>query len=197
MKKAIVFLFSAALVLGFVSSASAKKLPPKLLNGFEKDTDISELFKENNGSKDYVVEKSTEHVTQGKYSCKIAFPKDGDWPGPHFIKFDGNWDGYDTLKFDVFNDTKQVCALNFTAIDKDSKITAENYFGEYALRYSVSSILKPGANTFEVELAGATVEDKSRALDIANIKKFSIFAMARPEGFTIYLDNIRLEQIEE
>ncbi len=191
-------MFAAALVLAAGSDLmAAKKLAPKLIVGFEKDTDISELFKENNGDKTYPVEKVTENVTEGKYACKISFPKDGDWPGPHFLKFDGNWTGYDVLKIDVFNPTKEVVSLNFAAIDDKSKITKEAYFGEYGLRYHASTVLKPGKNTFEIEIAGATVEDKSRALDIGNVKKFSVFVSSRPADFVIYIDNIRVEQVSE
>jgi len=198
MKKAIVAVFAAILVFSAGAGVlEAKKLPPKLLVGFEKDSDIKDVYKENNGEKNYPVEKVTENATEGKYACKVTFPKDGDWPGLHFRKFDGNWADYDVLKIDVFNPTKEIVALNIGIADKDSKITAENYFGEYNQRYHGATILKPGKNTFEVELAGAGVEDKSRALELSAVKVFAIFVTSRPEGFVLFMDNIRLEQIED
>jgi hypothetical protein len=199
MRKVFLVLAAAVFVLGLNADKvfAAKKVPPKVLFDFEDDKEIKDLFKENNGNKNYPVEKTTDHATSGKFALKVQFPNDGDWPGIHFLKFDGDWSKYDYLKVDVFNPTNEVVALHFGGIDKDSGMTAEKYFGEYGLRYHADTILKPGKNTFEIELTGATVEDKSRALILSALKRFAIFVDKRPTDFILYMDNIRLEKAED
>ncbi len=197
MKKVLLFVAVAAMIFAAGTAQAAKKLPPKVIVGFETDQEFKDIYKENNGNRDYPVVKVTENVTQGKFACKLTFPNDGDWPGLHFVKFDGNWEGYDVLKVDVFNPSTEIVALNMSLCDKDSGITKEAYFGEFNRRYNASAILKPGKNTVEFELAGVTIEDKSRQVKLADVKRFALFVSPRPKDFTIFLDNVRIEQVEE
>jgi len=111
MKKVLLFVAVAAMIFAAGTAQAAKKLPPKVIVGFETDQEFKDIYKENNGNRDYPVEKVTENVTQGKFACKLTFPNDGDWPGLHFVKFDGNWEGYDVLKVDVFNPSTEIGAF--------------------------------------------------------------------------------------
>jgi len=179
--------------------AVAKDRKALVLFDFEDDKEIKELYKENGPgdvTKDYPVEKVTDHATSGKYALKVTFPDVGDWPGIHFLKFKTDWSNYDILKVDVYNPTEEVVALNFAGADKDAGFTNEAYFGQYNLRFHASMPLKPGKNTFEIDLSGVTVEDGSRAVDLKNMKRFALFVTSRPKGLVLYFDNIRLEVSE-
>jgi hypothetical protein len=192
---AIVFVFAASFVAP--QKTAAKDNKPLVLFDFETDAEIAGIFKENNDTKDYPIEKVTENVTSGKFAMKVTFPDKGDWPGPHFLKFKNDWSAYDLLKMDVFNPQKEIVALNFAGADADAGFTTENYFGDYGKRFHSSFILKPGKNTIELELTGATTEDKERAVNLKNIKRFAFFLGSRPKGCVLFFDNMRLEKAEE
>src|SRR3989339_1167190 len=183
-------LFFAFLFLALTVYAGKEK--PKVLFDFEDDKEFTRFERDNDATKDYPTEKIVENATSGKYSLKVTFPKEGQWPGLHFTKFDKDWSKYDLLKVDIFNAQKEVIAVNFACADEDAGFTKELYFGEYSKRYAARSILRPGKNTLEVELAGATIEDKTRAVLTNKMKRFSVFVMARPDPCVLYLDNMRL-----
>ncbi len=169
----------------------------KLLFGFEDDKEIASLYKENDDTRDYPIEKVTENATQGKYAIKISFPEKGSWPGPHFIEFSHDWSGYDLLKFDVYNPTKQIVKVGFAGADADANFTEKNYFGEYAKRFGSERVARPGKNTIELDIGGLVVEDGSRPVNFSNLKRFGIYMSSRPANMVLYLDNIRLEKNKE
>ncbi len=165
-----------------------------LLLGFEDEKEITGIYKENDGPRDYPIEKVIENATQGASAMKITFPAEGAWPGPHFLDFARDWSGYDTLKIDIFNPTKSVVKVDFSFADADAGFSEQAYFGSYSKRYNADRIAKPGKNTIEIELTGASVEDGSRALNLKNMKRFALFMMSRPTDMVLYVDNIRLEK---
>jgi hypothetical protein len=177
--------------------AFAGKDKPLVLFDFENDSEFKDFVRDSDATTDFPAEKVTENATSGKYCLKVTLPKEGQWPGLHFIKFQKDWSKYDVLKVDVFNPQKEVFAINFGLADEDAGFTKEAYFGEYGKRFGASQILKPGKNTFEIDLVGATVEDKTRAVELNKVKRFAIFIMQRPDPCIIYMDNIRLEKAEE
>jgi hypothetical protein len=197
MKKLMCLALAAAAAVLFAGKASAEKLKPLVLFDFEDDKEFSKFERDSDATRDFPIEKVPENATSGKFALKITFPKEGQWPGIHFTKFPKDWSKYDLLKVDVFNPQKEVIAINFGCADEDAGFTKELYFGEYGKRYGASGIMKPGKNTFEVELTGATVEDKSRAIELNKMKRFALFVMARPDPCILFWDNIRLDKEDE
>ena len=168
-----------------------------VLFDFEEEQEVKALFKENGpeeGNKDFPVERSTENATSGKYSLKVVFPNEGTWPGVHFIKFNTDWSEYTYLKVDIFNPAKEVVPLNFSSADKDSGITAEDYFGDNKLRLNFAVKLRPGKNTLKLKIAGALVESDERSVNLKEMRRFALFLMDRPDNAVLYIDNIRLEK---
>jgi hypothetical protein len=98
---------------------------------------------------------------------------------------------------DIFNPQKTPITINFGCADEEAGFTTEAYFGQYGLRFGASQVLRPGKNTFEVDMNGATVEDKSRTVIWKKLKRFALFVMDRPDPCILYFDNIRLEKAEE
>ena len=184
------------LLLALLSSAAFAAEKSLMLFDFEDDKEIKELFKETGSDKDngFVLEKSTEYVTSGKNSLKAVFPEKGDCPGVHFLKFKTDWSGYDVLKADVYNPSSGPVSLNFAGADKDAGFTTEKYFGEFKLRCHASTVLRPGKNTFELDLNGITTEDGSRVVNLKEMKRFALFVQSGAAGLMLYFDNIRLEK---
>ena len=56
MKKLFLFVAAAAMIFAAGTAQAAKKLPPKVIVGFETDQEFKDIFKENNGNKDYPVD---------------------------------------------------------------------------------------------------------------------------------------------
>ncbi|MCK4298365.1 MAG: hypothetical protein KAX80_02465, partial [Planctomycetes bacterium] len=117
-----------------------------------------------------------EHATDGERSLWATFSRAGAvlWSTTGALAED--WSGYEKLKMDVYLDGSPLI-LNLQVVDEDG------------VRYTVPYYyLRSGANTVEVDLAGAT-----RVVDLGHIASLSLRASRSPEGRNkIYLDNVRL-----
>ncbi len=117
-----------------------------------------------------------DHATDGERSLWTTFSRAGAvlWSTPGALAED--WSGYEKLKMDVYLDGPPLI-LTIQVVDEDG------------VRYTVPYYyLRPGTNTVEVDLAGAT-----RVVDIGHIAGLFLRATRSPEGRNkVYLDNLRL-----
>ncbi len=165
----------------------------KRLFGFETDQELAEI-KTDNGpgdkGRDFPVESSSEHATEGRYSLKVVYPDQGDGPEIVFDRFHRDWSAYNYLKVDVYNPSRAVVRLNFFAVDR------EPHAGENpnTQRFFWSDHLKPGKNTYTIEIKDAKLLDDIEFVNLKLIKRIGFTLVERPKGLILYFDNMRLEE---
>ena len=199
-------LFSLLTVMILISGCACKNCtikpdPKKLvLFDFEDESELKNIFTENGPgdvTKIFPFERVAENSTSGKYSLKVSYPPNGQWPGAHFTNFSKDWSKYNYFCVDVYNPLKHPVSFHTATIDEDAGVTPDNPFGIYALRFHGSFTVRPGKNTIEQDLGGLLVQDGSREPKFDKIKMFVFMVVNRSNDEVLYFDNIRLENRED
>ena len=167
---------------------------------FEDESELKNIFTENGPgdvTKVFPFERVAENSTSGKYSLKVSYPPNGQWPGAHFTNFSKDWSKYNYFCVDVYNPLKHPISFHTATIDEDAGVTPDNPFGIYALRFHGSFTVRPGKNTIEQDLGGLLVQDGSREPKFDKIKMFVFMVVNRSNDEVLYFDNIRLENRDE
>lgn len=165
----------------------------KRLFSFETEQELVGI-KKDNGPKgaplDFPVERTTLHATEGKYSLRVVYPHEGNWPEIIFDRFHRDWSAYNYIKVDVYNPSKAVVRLNFFAIDR------EPHSGEKSTkqRFFWSDHLQPGKNTYTIEIKDAKLVNEIEFVNLKLIKRIGFTLVERPKWQILYFDNIRLEK---
>lgn len=131
-----------------------------------------------------------EHATHGEQSGKMVFDKQHTY----FDSWGGmrpkDWRGYASYRFDVFN--PQPGPVNFVLTLRDQ--LAANIQAEGSARKTIVFPLKPGANEIVVPLVGITDDSGKRLLDLTCMFNVIFTLKDAPEGTTLFVDNMRLEE---
>ncbi len=121
---------------------------------------------------------SREHATDGTHSLKVTYPID-DYPGINTRKLDQDWSKYDYFCLDVFNPQDET--LDFTIrLDESSK-----------KRANIGIPLKKGENTIKIPISRI-----SSKIDASNVAYVVLFLNEPSKRYTLYFDNMRLENKE-
>ena len=161
--------------------AIVKAAPPKLVCGFEDETDLARV--EITGTKTFV--DDAKHVMQGKSALKLSV-KGGE--GSIIVELIGDrlkgWDKYEAVAFDVYNLTQRRLPLGVRLDDAEST--------DYQTRCTLEDLaLRPGANTIRVKLDDL-VRQNGDALDVSTLKRLVVFIWKPEEDTDVVIDNLRL-----
>ena len=158
----------------------------RILNGFNSDPELktfrwSELVK---------TEVVREHATEGGAAVKVTFPADVKYRGFGFKDkaLLGGWEKFDLLSFDVFNPGAQIVTV-VMRIDDDRTDPAE-----WSTWYTGTFKMFPGENRIDIELAKLAKPHQKGRLNLARLKRFSLWVKEKKEPQVLFLDNLRLRR---
>lgn len=146
---------------------------PGLLSGFE-NTRVWGISPE----RGFDISLSRKHVTQGRYSLKVRYPK-WDMPSINTKRLRSGWGEYEAVTFDAFNPHKEDIDFKIRLDDANSR------------RIVVSRILRPGANLVRVTRA-----ELAAKIDPGQIGFVVLYIQEPEKRYTLYFDNLRLEHPE-
>jgi hypothetical protein len=98
-----------------------------------------------------------------------------------------DWSGYNAFQFDVYNPNNYILNLNVKVEDTSSMDGMA-----YHNRYNGVRRLHSGPNRITIPFDEITSAPQGREMDIAAIRRLSLFFYALPESSYIYLDNVVL-----
>jgi hypothetical protein len=138
------------------------------------------LADEQTGSRNLSLE--APEVTAGDKALKIVFTGTGsDWPGIATSRVPADWSSHEALKFEVWS----VNPLSLSVRIDDEKST------DHASRFNFSIKLEQKKTLVQIP-----VESIQRSINAANIKLVCIYLTKPPAGTTLFIDNIRLGDLE-
>jgi hypothetical protein len=146
---------------------------PGLLSGFE-NTRVWGISPE----RGFDISLSRKHVTQGRYSLKVRYPK-WDLPSINTKRLHGLWDEYEAVTFNVFNPHKETVDFKVRIDDSGAR------------RIVVSRTLRPGANLIRITRA-----ELAAKIDPGQIGFVVLYIQEPKKRYTLYFDNLRLERPE-
>ncbi len=126
-----------------------------------------------------------ENVTSGLLSLKVYLPP-GQYPGIDFREIRRNWAGYEFFKMDVTNPSTEDVPFHIRIDDHRSG-------WEYADRFDMDLVLKPGLNRISIPTASIKTNLHARPLNLKKIERLMVFIPNNPHPHQLYIDNIRLE----
>jgi hypothetical protein len=130
-----------------------------------------------------------KEINQPGSWLKVKYPK-GDYPGlDAYRTTPKDWSQYQTLDLDIYNPSDSV--IKFGIIIRDE------IGGSYPQRYDGQFGLNPGMNNFELNFTGLKTNDKSRRIQLDQIKEVTLFLDNPQQETTLYLNNIRLERAQK
>ena len=130
-------------------------------------------------------ELSQENATSGLRSLKLSLPP-GPYPGINFKEVRKDWSPFKLLKMDVTNPSMEDIKFHVRIDDHESG-------WEYANRFDIDFILKPGLNNISIATDSIRTNLHARPLDLENIKRMMVFIPSNPKKRELFIDNIRLE----
>lgn len=151
-----------------------------ILFDFESPADLEKL----NWECHKWFELSTEHATSGKHSLKASFPP-GQYPGIEFEAILPDWSHYDYLQMDIFNPQKEEIRLHVRIDDHKSD-------WEYANRFDLDFVLKPGMNPISIPTNSIKTNLHPYPLNLKKIERLIVFVPNNLKPRDLYIDNIRL-----
>ncbi len=149
---------------------------------FETEEDLKDL----NWECHKWFERSTDHVTSGRYSLKVMLPP-GQYPGIRFKNFRGNWAGFNKLEMDVFNPSGEKVTFHLRIDDQESG-------WEYADRFDKNIYLNPGPNHITIPLNTIKTNLHSKPMNLEKIEGMLVFVPGNRTTRELFIDNIRLER---
>ena len=126
----------------------------------------------------FSIKLSRKHVTEGKYSLEVNFPK-WNLPSINTKKLKNDWGRYEYFIFDVFNPHKEEIGFEVRLDDTNKK------------RVSIPYPLQPGMN--KVVLSYSKIASKINA---ENIRFVVLFINEPRKRYRLFFDNMRLEKSE-
>src|SRR5574340_760741 len=127
------------------------------------------------------------HATNGAFSCQLALPVASS-PRLDLVTFASHdWSYYDVVKLDIFNPNSFAVTFSLEISDSQSGYVNRSYFGK---------ALIPGANTVEVDLWNLA-RNGGGYVDPVDIQRFTFWISGFSEPITVYLDNVRLETVQD
>jgi len=121
-------------------------------------------------------------VPAGTQALKIVFTGKGtDWPGVVTDRIPANWTEYEALKLDVYS----VNPLDFQIRIDDDKST------DHATRFNYSVRLEQKRTRVQIPVASIR-----RSISPDRIRLLCFYLTKPPAGTTIYIDNVRLGELE-
>jgi hypothetical protein len=129
-------------------------------------------------------ERTKEHAISGRYSLKMEMYPRVTWPGfSKIIKT--SWAGYEDLSFNIFNSAPDPIQISYRIDDRRNN-------PPYTDRANGRFLLKPGPNTFKLNLKELKTSDGKRHLDLNKICSFLLFLHQPQKKVTLYLDDLIL-----
>ncbi len=151
-----------------------------MLLGFESDAELDLLHWKCHT----LFSISDEHVTHGKKSLRMElYPS--DYPGLNPKLEVNDWKKYGTLNFDIYNPEKEETMITV-------RIDDQKEHPDYADRYNMRFILKPGLNLIRIPLDSLITSGTHRQLNLTKIYKFLIFMVHPQRKYVLYIDHVRL-----
>jgi len=127
---------------------------------------------------------SDEHATHGMKSLKLElFPS--AYPGLNPVLDKKDWRGYNSLCLDLFNPDNENKKIVMRIDDKEDA-------DDYADRYNMSFLLRPGMNNIVIPLNSLITSGTNRQLDLRKIYKYLFFMVNPTQKAVLYVDHIRL-----
>lgn len=151
-----------------------------LLAGFEHEFDP--------GRWDGDVKRSSEYVSQGKYSLAVTLGNQ-EYPKAALRKFFGDWRHHQQLAFDIYNPARESIAMTLRVHD------AEHELGKHEShdRFNIRFIVEPGWNHYQFNLNEIAHAPRGRKMKMDLIRGIEIYSARLSPERTIYLDNLRLQ----
>lgn len=159
--------------------------PPEfVLASWEKD--------EQNGWTDRI-QRVSEHATHGMQAGKLVFKANTE------TYFDAwgrmrtkDWRGYTSFRLDAFNPQDRDVTLTLVLRDQ----LASNVSAAVSARKTIAIVLKPGANSFVLPLAGLRDDGGERLVDLSCVFNGFFTMRDRTRDAVVFIDNMRLVQDE-
>jgi hypothetical protein len=154
---------------------------PNVLFDFESGADLEQL----NWECHQWFELSSENATSGLHSLMVSLPP-GPSPGIIFKELRKNWSSFELLKMDITNPSMEDIRFHVRIEDHESG-------WEYANRFDINFLLKPGLNNISIATDSIRTNLHARPLDLDNIKRVMVSVPSNPKRTELFIDNIRLE----
>lgn len=127
---------------------------------------------------------SKDHVTDGKHSLQIVFPKKTAYPELDTTFIPEDWSSYRILAFDLYYDAEDPDATWNLGVRIDDQQTVDAnkkwFFTDY--------MIHPGLTTIRIY-----IEDIGKEVDLHQIRRIMLFTNDLENDVKVYLDNLRFE----
>lgn len=162
------------------SAATSPEKSVSILFDFEQTEEL-DLLHWRCGS---LMEQDRQHATSGQYSLRVEMYPSAAYPG-FKAGFTKGWQGYEKLLVDIYLPGVNEMKIAYRIDDRNDN-------PPFADRANGTAVLRPGSNTFTIDLANLKTSGTDRRLDLTRISGLYLFVHRPPQPFTLYLDNVRL-----
>jgi hypothetical protein len=170
-------------IAGVTTARRSAQFP--VLCSFEAEWEMR-LVKENNTRVEAVKPPPAHPGATGRRVAKVTFYPTDRWAGFGLPRVFPDWRGYATLAFDVWSPADSTRCIAVVIRDSGG---GESYGDRYNGRFDIP----PGASTVRVSLAEIRNAPRERTMNMARISSLTLSSCRRETQFTLYLDNVRLE----
>ena len=175
------FLLAAWLLLGAACAAdSSRENREATLFDFESEAELDLLHWECGA----FMERDVHHAASGQYSLRVEMYPNGEYPG-FKAGFAKGWQGYKMLSIDIYNPGAGDIKFSYRIDDRDDN-------PPFADRANGYVMVRPGRNTFSLDLENLKTSGTNRRLDLEKISSLALFVHQPPQKLVLYLDRVRL-----
>lgn len=176
------FLLAAWLLIGTACTADSN--PGKketTLFDFETEAELDLLHWECGA----FMERDAQHAASGQYSLRVEMYPNGEYPG-FKAGFAEGWQGYKRLSIDIYNPGDEEIKFSYRIDDRNDN-------PPFADRANGHVMLRPGRNTFSLDLENLKTSGTDRRLALQKISSLGLFVHQPPRKLVLYLDRVRLQ----
>ena len=179
------FLLAAWLLLGTACTTDSN--PGKketTLFDFETEAELDLLHWECGA----FMERDAQHAASGQYSLRVEMYPNGEYPG-FKAGFAEGWQGYKRLSIDIYNPGDEEIKFSYRIDDRNDN-------PPFADRANGHVMLRPGRNTFSLDLENLKTSGTDRKLDLQGISSLALFVHQPQKKLVLYLDRVRLQELK-